>query len=521
MNQTMQTIKNSLKLIGQRLAKVNLKNGVPKIYIREGKVNAELKKIGLNPGTRFKTEIHKDLNEIWFVADKFQGYNTVSRRIEKDNTEIGIIDKAGSEVAQALKDCKNVTVTFYIDELTGQGMVKVAGIKTTGQVLNEELDKERKPHASFIDGAIGTSHESTAETKHRPITCFTYCAGVGHSDYCNERAGIKVVGAVEYNPKDGMEDKFAEIYKVNHPETVVYNIPMQLLKAEDLPTVDYWLSTLDCTDYSKLASTKKEFNTMHLYMHMMKLFWQLPVERRPKAILIENVEGFEKFSGNSLKLALEDEGFHVSMKVLDSLEFGSRTRRQRFFLVASIFEGFTFPEPTGRVTTPICEDGVITVDSINWIKPEDKAVLYNYVEREKGVMTHGHKMIKYDITKDAYVGTIPKQHCNFIPENILVHPTLPDTYGFIRKEEHLKYLHGLSKDYYLGENENIMIQSIGQGVDIHVFQRIIDNLYQHLYYNLFEKAEKASVKISETVSSIKEAYEAKFEVIGNQLRFAL
>lgn len=116
---------------------------------------------------------------------------------------------------------------------------------------------------------------------------------------------------------------------------------MQLLKAKDLPYADLWFASLDCSDFLKLASSKKELHAMHLFIHLMRLFYQKPKAERPIAIEIENVPGFAKVAGNSLKLALEEEGFHVSMKVLDALDFGARTQRKRLFFIASIYEGFT------------------------------------------------------------------------------------------------------------------------------------------------------------------------------------
>ena len=219
---------------------------------------------------------------------------------------------------------------------------------------------------------------------------------------------------------------------------------------------------------------------MHLFIHLMRLFYEKKKEERPNAIVIENVPEFQKIAGNSLKLALEEEGYKVSMQVLDSAEFGARTKRKRLYFVANIFECFEFPLPTGAKTTPIDYDNVITLESLDWVTPEQNNELKYYINREKNGISHNHYIRSFDITKDSCVGTIPKSQTNYLPENIIRHPFKENTYAFLMNISHLKYLHGIWDNFYLGDTKSNQIQSIGQGICVQVVQPIMNKLYELL-----------------------------------------
>lgn len=437
-----------MKILGQKLLNVSIKNGGARIWIEDKRLN----EVNFAPGTQFSAEIIKEDNRI--VLKPHESGNKVSSRQRKGNT-IPIIDKSGEDIRETLAHCAHITVTFIHDETYGDRVV-IQGIKDTATVLKENIEKEP------------------------PLTSISFCAGAGISSDCLVRAGFKELAACEWNPasKEGGDDKFASIYLENH-KSVMFNIPMQQLDANALPPAIVWSATLDCSDFSKLASGKTEYHTMHLFVHLMRLFYQLPKEKRPKAILIENTELFEHIAGNSVKLCLEEEGYEVTMGKLNSLDYGSRTKRERFFLVASIFNGFQFPEPTGRQNTPISDDNIITVDTLNWVTPEENGTLKYFVERNNHI-THNHKITTFDITKDSYIGTIPKSHHKYLPENLIRHPQDPHKFAFLRDTNHLRYLHGIRPSLYLGDSTKKIIESIGQGVCCHTFDAIAQKLFVFL-----------------------------------------
>lgn len=174
------------------------------------------------------------------------------------------------------------------------------------------------------------------------------------------------------------------------------------------------------------------------------------------------------------------------MKKINSLDFMSRTKRERFFLFASCYKGFSFPDAIGRLETPIIDDGVMTIENIDWVTPEDSRTLkYHLGRQDEKTMTHNHKITSFDITKDSYIGTIPKSHYKCIPENLLKHPCKENTYAYIKNEKHLRYIHGIPEELYLGNSNSAIIKSIGQGVCYNTFKAIAKQIHDFLYSKMF------------------------------------
>lgn len=462
------------QILKQGFYKVNKKNGIAKLFLEiNEKIAAKI-----NFTKRYSTDIDDENGKIELIPTD-GGSNKVTHR---ESRKVFVVDKDSSDIRTVLDRYENIKVTFYTDD-NGNGRVLIEGHTLTADKVNNPKSEET------------------------PITSITFCAGAGISSYAEEEAGFKKVAMCEYYPKtDDKDDYFANILEKNFPNSILFNVPMEQLNAKDLPYADFWSCTLDCTDYSKLASAKKKqasngtsekspYSTMHLFMHMMRLFWEKPINERPKAILIENVEGFEVVAGNCIRLCLEEQGYEVVMKKINSLDYMSRTKRERFFLFASCFKNFSFPEAIGRLETPIAADGIMTIDNIKWVTSEENKTLKYFLDRENGKKTtHNHKISSFDITKDSYIGTIPKSHVKYIPENILKHPYKKDTYAYIRNIEHLRYLHGIPNEVYLGESKTAMIKSIGQGVCFHTFKAIAKQIYSFLKDNMFISNKKTTKK---------------------------
>lgn len=407
---------------------------------------SELIQAGFQPGVRFSTTINEDSLIELEVSES--GANRVSQKMRKDKV-IPIIDKTGFDIKEALVDCKHIVVTIH------SGRVTIKGIKSTADQLKQ---------------SIGNQYNSFDQ--HKELTTISFCAGAGVSTSALVAAGFKEIAAVEYNPKEGRENKFSDIYMKNHKDAIMFNVPMQHLNADDLPSADVWTATLDCSDYSKASNgSKKSFSTMHLFMHLMRLYWEKDEKDRPIALLLENVAEFQKVSGTSLKLCLEEEGFYVQMAKVNSLDYGSRTKRERFFMVASIFKGFTFPLGEGKATSSIHDSGVLKVEDLTWVTAEEHGTLKYFLDRQVKGITHNHVMTVFDITKDSYLGTITRSHSKIQPENWIKHPQIPGLYSYLTGEQ-VKAIHGIEPNFYAGDSNKLIVESIGQSVCFNTFQSI-------------------------------------------------
>lgn len=414
----------------------------------------QLIQAGFHPGVRYNTTTKESLIELSISET---GNNRVSQKVRKDKV-IPIIDKSGFDIREALADCKHIIVTIH------SGRVTIKGVKSTADQLKTKL---------------------SSNTSDKPaLTTISFCAGAGISSSALVAAGFKEVAAVEYNPKEGSESKFSDIYMKNHTDTIMFNLPMQHLKANDLPPADVWVATLDCSDYSKASNgSKKSFSTMHLFMHLMRLYWERDEEDRPIALLLENVNEFEKVAGASLELCLLDEGFNVQMAKLNSLDFGSRTKRERFFMVATIFEGFTFPDGEGRATDSIHDSGVLRVEDLEWVTAEEHGTLKYFLERQTKGIKHNHFMTIFDVTKNASIGTITKSHHKIQPENWIINPNNPNLYSYLNGEQ-VKAIHGIDSNFYVGDSNKLIVESIGQSVCFKTFKSIALKLRKFLEINI-------------------------------------
>lgn len=112
-----------------------------------------------------------------------------------------------------------------------------------------------------------------------------------------------------------------------------------------------------CDDFSTLkthadreASIANLTSTLDMIVPVLKGIEAL----QPATVVIENVPGFlASHASTILALQLRRMGYQVSSTVLNGADFGGLTGRKRAYMVASIWGGFCFPEPTGRNATPI------------------------------------------------------------------------------------------------------------------------------------------------------------------------
>lgn len=77
----------------------------------------------------------------------------------------------------------------------------------------------------------------------------------------------------------------------------------------------------------------------------------------PGVFMAECVEAFARSAEcDMLRSRLRQLGYLPELAVLDSRDFGGRSRRRRAYLVASLFPGYSFPAPLPARTTPVWHD---------------------------------------------------------------------------------------------------------------------------------------------------------------------
>ena len=438
--------------------------------------NCILNKVNLVPESRYNVEYTEGAMKLLPAAD---GMYKVSRK-SKGGRLVPVIDKENQSITNIFSSCSSVMISFY--EQDGQAWVQITGVK------------EKRP-----DGILNG------------LSFLSFCSGTGLSSHAFTQEGFRDIAFCEFNFK-GDPDRYSDIYMKNNPDSIMLNMPMQYLRPEDLPKADVWLATLDCTQFSlarrNLISEEgmdlkpENAQSKGLFLELWRLAKEVGPAKRPKFILIENVAGFKTVAGEALKIGLEAMEYYNAEAMIDSAEFGSRTRRNRYLLAFSLKKPFEFPEAPGPKTEPINADGVITLDSLRWMRPEESDTLKFFLQRDElikaGKGKNNFVVTTVDITKDTVFPTITKTHLKRRPEGIVKHPT-EELYAWVDDVDSLKYLHEI-EGYDLGDNRRTAVEAIGQGVSVGTFRHMARKIREFLEQN-FSAVAGASIEIQKKVSA--------------------
>lgn len=171
-------------------------------------------------------------------------------------------------------------------------------------------------------------------------------AGIGGGSLSMKMNGIEVVWANE-------RDKFAcQTYRANHPDTKLYECDIYDLDLDELEPVDIISAGFPCQPFS-LAGKRKGLEDPR-----GNVFWRiLEIVRHLKTpiLKLENVKGIlSQAGGETFRIivdALENEGYTVEWKVLNSRDFGLPQNRERIFIICyreGVLEDFEFPTGSGE-----------------------------------------------------------------------------------------------------------------------------------------------------------------------------
>lgn len=152
-------------------------------------------------------------------------------------------------------------------------------------------------------------------------------------------------------------DKYAqETYSDNFNDGLTIQGDITKIKEEDIPPFDICLAGFPCQAFS-LAGSRKGFDDDYKGMSRGTLFFDVAricEYHKPKVIFCENVKGLTIHDkGRTFKVitgTLEELGYNVYYKVLNSRDFGVPQNRERIYIVAFRKDidssKFVFPQAT-------------------------------------------------------------------------------------------------------------------------------------------------------------------------------
>lgn len=166
--------------------------------------------------------------------------------------------------------------------------------------------------------------------------------GIGGFHYAAKANGIDVVFASEI-------DKYAvSEYEANHGLRPHGDITK--IEAADIPPHDILMGGFPCQPFSLAGQMLGTADTRGTLFHEIL---RIVEHHRPRFVLLENVAHFEHHDdGRTLQTilgALQQLGYHVKYKVLNSVHFGVPQSRRRIYIVAfrepGDYHRFSYPLP--------------------------------------------------------------------------------------------------------------------------------------------------------------------------------
>lgn len=222
------------------------------------------------------------------------------------------------------------------------------------------------------------------------VTFIDLFAGIGGFRLGLESIGAKCVFSSEI-------DKFAQqTYEANFGEKPHGDITK--IAAKDIPPHDILCAGFPCQSFS-IAGKKKGFEDTRgtLFFEIARI----AKYHKPKVLFLENVQGLLSHDKGKTFLiiftTLEDLGYIVHYKVLNSKNFGVPQNRKRVFIVAFLNDvDFKFPKPSNQVT---CIVDILETDVDEKYFISEKAWLGHQKRKAKNMALgkgFGYKLVTHE-----------------------------------------------------------------------------------------------------------------------------
>jgi DNA (cytosine-5)-methyltransferase 1 len=190
---------------------------------------------------------------------------------------------------------------------------------------------------------------------------------------------------------------------------------------------------------------------------------------RPATVMVENVPGFAKSPQYQMfKQILGDWGYEVQDSILYAPQYGDLTLRKRFYMVASVFPGFVFPEPQE------------VEETLLWPKIEPFLAGCRDVSSSnslaKGLAGSRARLITPTSTHSP---TIMKSQLRGAKDSVIL--AMPDGTYRAPSNELLQFLNGIPADMPFGRQaKDIESEIIGQSISYGMHHKLCEAIGNHL-----------------------------------------
>lgn len=322
-------------------------------------------------------------------------------------------------------------------------------------------------------------------------------AGIGGFRMAMQSLGGKCVFSSEIN------DKCREVYRNNFGDYPAGDITK--IKTEDIPNFDVLCAGFPCQPFS-ICGKKQGFEDTRgtLFFEICRII----KAKKPKIIILENVKHLLYHDkGNTLKIilySLNNLGYNVTYKVLNSKDFGVAQSRERIIIVATLYGIFNF-DFIEKENPIYLKDILDEKGNFVYLNKDDYTLLDGkYIKRQKsGLIFCGYRN-KGTWKRGIRPNTEHLSRCHRQPNRIYsiegIHPTIPsqETMGrywiYIPKEDKVRKLTlnecyklmGFPSDFKKDENIPHAYLQCGNSVAVPMIKKIgeaiIKQYFNHINY---------------------------------------
>lgn len=212
------------------------------------------------------------------------------------------------------------------------------------QSLSDDEAKQVINYAKYLISQRKEDIKEKTVMKKNHFKVASLFAGIGGICYGFKQAGAEIVWANE------IDRDACKTYRQNFGDSYLVEGDIKKVDPKDIPDIDILNGGFPCQAFS-VAGYRKGFEDErgNLFFEIARIL----KAKRPRAILLENVKNLENHdNGNTFKViksALEDLGYHVHYKVMNTMEYGNVPQnRERIYIVGFLseedYKRFKYPE---------------------------------------------------------------------------------------------------------------------------------------------------------------------------------
>jgi DNA (cytosine-5)-methyltransferase 1 len=288
------------------------------------------KKISCNVESKIKNII---------VKEKIKKLHPIKFDIINENEVIDKNKLVNNIIPKSIEfEIINEDVVVYENKLISSNIYEEVINKTQTVPFKQNIDFIIKDTQIDMEYKTSIVHQLPLEIKYIDLFCGL---GAFHSAFnfiSNSNIKYKCVFACD------IDDNVRKIYKANHKIEPLGDI--NDVNISNIPDFDILCGGFPCQPFS-IAGKKEGFDDKikgNLFFSILKII----DIKNPNTIILENVKNLLSINKGdtfkTIKVELENRGYIISDKIIDSKYYNSPQSRQRLFIIGNKKKSFIFPE---------------------------------------------------------------------------------------------------------------------------------------------------------------------------------